>query len=116
MLNKVAVEGIRLYAYHGCLEEEAKIGGNYIVDVYLETDFREAARTDDLDKTIDYCAIYKIAKKEMAERSKLIEHVAQRIHRNITGTFPAVSKARVRVTKLNPPINGCVEKVFVEIE
>lgn len=116
MLNKVAVEGIRLYAYHGCLEEEARIGGNYIVDVYLETDFREAANTDDLAKTVDYCAIYQIAKKEMAQRSKLIEHVAQRIHNSITAGFPAVASARVRVTKLNPPIDGSTDKVFVEIE
>lgn len=116
MINKVAVEGIRLYAYHGCLEEEARIGGNYLVDVYVETDFREAARTDDLDKTVDYSAIYKIVKKEMGERANLIEHVAQRIHNHITDVFSSVSKARVRVTKLNPPINGNVDRVFVEIE
>jgi dihydroneopterin aldolase len=116
MLNKIAVEGIKLYAYHGCLEEEAKIGGNYIVDVYMETDFSNASRTDDLNQTIDYCAVYEIVKKEMAIRSKLIEQVADRIYRNITKTFTAVTKTKVRVTKLNPPMNGNVEKVYVEVE
>lgn len=116
MLNRIAVEGIKLYGYHGCLEEEAKIGGNYIIDVYLETDFSDAAQTDDLTKTVDYCVIYEIVKKEMAIRSKLIEQVADRIHRNITKTFSAVKKTTVRVTKLSPPMNGNVEKVFVEIE
>ena len=116
MGHKIAVEGIKFYAYHGCLEEEAKIGGNYIVDVYLETDFTRAARTDDLSQTIDYCAVFEIVKKEMAIRSKLIEQVAERIQRNIGKTFTAVTKSKVRVTKLNPPMNGNVERVYVEIE
>ena len=116
VLNKIAIEGIRIYAYHGCLDEEAKIGGNYVVDVYLETDFTRAARTDDLSQTIDYCAVYEIVKKEMAQRSKLIEQVADRIQRNIAKTFTAVSKTKVRVTKFNPPMNGNVDKVYVEVE
>lgn len=115
-MHKIAVEGIRLYAYHGCLEEEAKIGGNYIVDVYLETNFTRAAQTDDLYQTIDYCAVFEIVKKEMSIRSKLIEQVADRIHRNLTKSFTAVTKTRVRVSKLSPPMNGNVEKVYVEIE
>ncbi len=116
MGHKIAVEGIRLYAYHGCLDEEAAIGGNYIVDVYLETDFTEAAKTDDLTKTIDYYTVYEIVKKEMTVRSKLIEQVAQRMHSSIIKTFSTVKTAKVRVTKLSPPMNGNVEKVYVEID
>ena len=65
--HTINIEGIKLYAYHGCLEEEAKVGGNYIVDVYITTDFTEAAKTDDLSKTIDYCAVYEITKAEMGQ-------------------------------------------------
>jgi dihydroneopterin aldolase len=116
MMHTIAVEGINIYAYHGCLEEEGLIGGNYIVDVYMQTDFTEAAITDDLSKTIDYCAVYEIAKKEMAIRAKLIEDVAMRIHVAVIKDFARVQKARVRVTKLKPPMNGNVDKVYVEIE
>lgn len=116
MNQTIAIEGIKIYAYHGCLDEEARIGGNYIIDIYLQTDFTEAAKTDDLTKTIDYCAIYELTKKEMATRAKLIEQVAMRIHTAILKNFATVVKARVRLTKLNPPINGDVEKVFVEVE
>jgi len=116
MMNLIAVEGINIYAYHGCLEEEGLIGGHYIVDVYMQTDFTEAAKTDELNKTIDYCAVYEIAKKEMAIRAKLIEQVAMRIHTSILKDFTQVQKARVRVTKLKPPMNGNVDKVYVEIE
>src|ERR1700739_4777315 len=116
MKQTIAVEGIKLYAYHGCLDEKGIIGGHYRVDVYMQADFSEAAKTDDLSKTIDYCAVYEIAKKEMAVRAKLIEEVVMRIQQNIMNSFPGLQEARVRFTKLTPPMNGNVEKVYVEVE
>ena len=104
-----------MYAYHGCMEEEARIGGNYIVDVTLEADLSVAAKTDDLSKTIDYCEVYEIVKTEMAIRSKLIEQVAQRITNSLREKFTTLQHAEVKLTKLNPPINGDVEKVSIVI-
>jgi 7,8-dihydroneopterin aldolase/epimerase/oxygenase len=114
-MNKILVEGIKVYAYHGCLEEEGRIGANYIVDVTMETDFSEAAKTDDLSKTIDYVIVYDIVKKEMAIRSKLIEKPAQQIINELKNRFPSLKRTEVKVTKLNPPMNGNVEKVSVVI-
>jgi 7,8-dihydroneopterin aldolase/epimerase/oxygenase len=116
MTNAINIEGIKLYSYHGCLEEEAKIGGNYIVDVYMILNFTEAANTDDLKKTVDYCTIYEICKAEMVIRSHLIEHVCQRIYNKIRSEFPGLKTLHVRVTKLVPPMNGDVERVSVEIK
>lgn len=114
-MNKILVEGIKLYAYHGCLEEEGKIGTNYIVDVTMETNFSEAAKTDDITKTIDYVAVYAIVKKQMAIRSKLLEHVAERIISELKKEFSTLKKTEVKVTKLNPPMNGHVERVSIII-
>jgi dihydroneopterin aldolase len=114
-MNKIVVEGIRLYCYHGCLEEEGRIGAEYIVDVIMETDFSEAAKTDDLSKTIDYVIVYEVAKKQMAIRSKLIEQPAQRIIDELKEKFPSLKRTEVKVTKLNPPMNGPVDKVSVII-
>jgi 7,8-dihydroneopterin aldolase/epimerase/oxygenase len=114
--HTINIEGIKLYAYHGCLEEEAKIGGHYIVDVYMTTDFSEAAKTDDLHKTIDYCSVYEIAKAEMAIRSKLIEQACQRIFDRIQKELKGIKTLHVKVTKLTPPMNGDVEKVSVEMK
>jgi dihydroneopterin aldolase len=116
MTQHINIEGINLYAYHGCLEEEAKIGGNYIVDVYLVCDFSEAAKNDDLTKTIDYCTVYEIAKAEMGIRSKLIEQVCQRIFDRIKKEWPQLILTHVKITKLVPPIGGDVDKVSVEIK
>lgn len=116
MTHTINIEGIKLYAYHGCLDEEAKIGGHYIVDVYMTTNFVEAAKTDDLSQTIDYCSIYEISKKEMAIRSKLIEQVCARIYHTIQKAFPNLIQLHVKITKLLPPMNGDVDKVSVEMK
>lgn len=116
MTHTINIEGINLYAYHGCLEEEAKIGGHYVVDVYMTTDFSEAAANDDLTKTIDYCTVYELCKAEMAIRNKLIEPVCQRMYNAIKSKFPGLKTLHVKLTKLNPPMNGDVDKVSVEIK
>lgn len=114
-MHKIIVEGINVFAYHGCLEEEARIGTRYTVDVIMETDFSVAAKTDDLSKTIDYVIVYNIVKKQMAVRSKLIEQVAQRIVDELKEKFTTLKKVDLKVTKHNPPMNGDVDKVSVVI-
>jgi 7,8-dihydroneopterin aldolase/epimerase/oxygenase len=116
MTHSINIEGIKLYGFHGCLEEEAKIGGNYIVDVYMTTDFSSAAKTDNLNETIDYCTVYEICKAEMAIRSKLIEQVGERIFQKTKSMLPSIKTLHVRLTKLTPPMNGNVEKVSIEIK
>jgi hypothetical protein len=59
--------------------EEGRIGGHYIVDIELHTDFSKAAAQDTLSDTIDYVDVNRIVSEEMAICSKLIEHVGQRI-------------------------------------
>ena len=114
--HSIEVNGIRVYAFHGCLPEEGKIGGNYLVDVHLETDFTEASLSDNLSQTIDYVTINRIVKEEMAIRSKLIEHVGQRIVNRIKKECASIIKLRVKVIKISPPINGDVENVAIIIE
>jgi 7,8-dihydroneopterin aldolase/epimerase/oxygenase len=113
--HTIAIEGIRVHAYHGCLDEEARIGGEYIVDVYIGTDFSEAIKRDELNSTIDYCGVTEICLTEMKVRSKLIEHVCARIHNGLKARFPTIGPLRVKVTKLSPPIDGDVERVSVVI-
>ena len=116
MKHTIEVNGIKLYAFHGCLPEEGKIGGHYIVDISLTTDFSEAALTDELIKTVDYCDINRIVTEEMAIRSKLIEHVGQRIYDRIKNEILNVTTLRVKIIKICPPINGDVQNVAIIIE
>ncbi len=115
MKHSISVENIKLYAHHGCLEEEEKIGGQYSVDVFIETDFTEASKNDELSNTVDYVLVNQIVKEEMAIRSKLIEAVGQRIIDRLKKAFER-SEFKVVIKKLNPPINGDVGLVSIGID
>jgi 7,8-dihydroneopterin aldolase/epimerase/oxygenase len=111
----IAIEGMEFFAYHGCFEEERIIGGRFIVDLYLETDTAVAESTDDIHKTVNYQKVYEVVKKEIEIESKLLENLAKRIADSATSKFPAISGLSVKVSKLNPPVGGKVEKVSVTI-
>jgi len=116
MIHLIEINGIKLYAHHGCLEEEGKIGGHYTVDVSMKTNFSLAAQQDELSETIDYVQVNLIVTEEMAIRSKLIEHVGQRIVKRIQREVHHLEALRVKVVKICPPINGDVQNVAIIIE
>ena len=112
--NIIQIEGIECYAYHGCLEEETKIGGHFSVDVMLHLDITKAIATDELSETADYVVIHNIVREQMNIRSKLIERVAGRILQQLKSKYTNAT-IQVTVTKFNPPVNGQIEKVSVII-
>ena len=116
MKNAVlTIEGIECWSYHGCLPEETKIGGRFMVDVILEIDLHKAMETDDLKQTADYKIIHDLVRAEMAIPSQLIEAVAGRILKKTKTTFPLAVRTTVRVIKFNPPVNGSINKAIIEI-
>ena len=115
-MGKIYLKNIRLYAFHGCMEEEEKIGSDYIVNVVVETDLKKSSKTDSLEDTVDYVALYEIIKTEMMQRARLLENVVDRILNRILKEHATVQKAKVKVSKKNPPIGGNVEEVAVKRE
>ncbi len=115
-VHTIELNNIRLYAFHGCLPEEGKIGGEYSVDVKLTTDFTKATETDELSDTVDYVLINRIVVEEMAVRSKLIEEVGQRIVGRIKKEAKGIRTLNVKIIKHTPPINGDVANVAIIIE
>ncbi len=115
-MGVIKVNGIKLYAYHGCMSEEARIGTNYIVDVMVHTNLIPSSESDELKDTTDYVSINKIVQNQMMIRSKLIEVVCRRILDKILDIHPEVQLAEVTITKMHPPINGDVDSVSVTME
>jgi dihydroneopterin aldolase len=112
----IKLQNIRTFSYHGCLVEEEKIGSDYRVDLEVKTDLRKSSQSDELSDTVDYVLLNKIVVEEMAIRSKLLEHVAQRIIVRTFAEIPSISRIKLEVSKLNPPIGGDVEAVTIEME
>lgn len=113
VMGKIQVNNIKLYAHHGCLEEEAKIGSWYRVDVEVTADLSKSSQTDELVDTVDYVHLNHIVKEEMAIRSKLLEEVAKRILGKMFSEIEMIQKATVSVAKINPPIGGNVQEVVI---
>ena len=115
-MGTIRLQNIRTFSFHGCLEEEGKIGSDYIVNLEVKTDLRKSSVTDNLEDTVDYVLLNKIVVEEMAIRSKLLEHVAHRIIKRVFIEIPSVSRIVLGVSKINPPIGGDVEAVTIEME
>ncbi|GGZ89521.1 dihydroneopterin aldolase [Algibacter mikhailovii] len=114
-MGLIKVENIRVFAYHGCLKEETKIGSDYSVDLEVKANLKTSSKTDKLDDTVDYVFLNRIIKEEMNIPSALLEHVAKRILKRIFKEDNMVTKATVWVSKLNPPIGGDVERVTIKM-
>ncbi|WP_406685299.1 dihydroneopterin aldolase [Seonamhaeicola sp. MEBiC1930] len=111
----IKVENIKVYAYHGCLKEETKIGSDYRVDLEVKANLKNSAKSDELSDTVDYVFLNRIIKEEMCVPSKLLETVAKRILNRIFTEEKMVQKATVWVSKINPPIGGDVERVTIKM-
>lgn len=115
-MSTIRLKNIRVFTNHGCLIEEEKIGSDYLVNLTVKADLSEAAMSDQLTDTVDYVHLQHIVKTEMAQRSKLLEHVGQRILERIFKEISLVNAAKVSISKLNPPIGGDVEEVRVTMK
>lgn len=111
----IKVENIRVFAYHGCLKEETKIGCDYRVDLEIKANLQISANTDLLQNTVDYVFLNRIVREEMQIPSKLLETVAKRILTRIFDEDNLVKRATIYVSKLNPPIGGDVEMVTIKM-
>ena len=112
-MGKIQVNNIKLYANHGCLNEEAMIGSWYRVDIEVEVNLAKSSISDALEDTVDYVHLNHIVKEEMAKRSKLLEEVARRILDRFFLELKMIKTATVRVAKINPPIGGNVQEVVI---
>ena len=114
--GKISLDDMRFCAYHGVMEQERRVGGEYNVSLTVEADLADAARTDDVADTINYAELYELVKREMAMPSKLLEHVAARIGQRAIEAFERITAVTVKVTKLNPPMGGDSKGASVEIK
>ncbi|MDR0349540.1 MAG: dihydroneopterin aldolase [Tannerella sp.] len=116
MNTLIELKGMRFYAYHGVSPQETKVGNNFIIDILYALPLQDVFSTDELEDTISYAAIYEYIKQEMTISSKLLETVAARIIRVLKEHFDQLTYLKIKLTKLNPPIEGEVYSAAVIME
>lgn len=105
------LQGLEFHANHGCLEQERRDGNLFVVDFTATLNGMEkAARSDNLDDTVDTREIYAIIKEEMEKPRNLLECVAGGILSAVLGRYSAsFTYVKVSVAKHNPPFDGKCE-------
>lgn len=114
-MQKLNLNGMMFYAFHGCLEHEKVVGNRFQVDFECEYDMLKCAQSDNLEDALNYAALYEVIKEEMAKPSNLLENVAYRILEAVKSHFPTIENEKVTVTKFNPPLDGAVQSSSITL-
>ncbi len=114
-MGQIKIENMEFYAYHGCFKEEQIVGNRFLVDLTIETDMQIAAKSDDINDALNYQTAYQLVKEEMQKKSHLLEHIAGRILDSLYNNFNTIKKTTVKVSKMNPPMGGKMDRVSVTL-
>ena len=116
-MDKIRIENLELFGYHGVFEEEAVLGQKFIVSAVLYLDTRKAGKTDELKESLDYSDVcQKIKEIVERERCQLIECLAERIAEKLLLTFDGLKNVEITVKKPWAPVLVHLENVAVTIE
>jgi dihydroneopterin aldolase len=111
----VRLEKLRFRAFHGVLEQERMVGGEFVVTLRIGYPWQAAMTSDDVADTLDYAAVYRLVEREMAVPSRLLEHVAGRIVDALLRDFPLISSIDLWLTKVTPPMGADCDGAGVEL-
>ena len=115
MNGRIHLKNMVFYGYHGELAEENRLGQRFIVDLALSVDMAEAARTDDLKKTVDYVRVYDVCRQVMEnDRVKLLETLAADLIERILKECNRVTKVEITIKKPSVPLKGILDYVAIE--
>ncbi|MCU9615265.1 dihydroneopterin aldolase [Caldibacillus lycopersici] len=115
-MDRIYLNAMEFYGYHGVLPEEKVLGQRFIVDLTVAADLKKAGETDDLAETVNYAEMYFVCKEIVeGESYQLIEAVAEKIAQTILEKYSKVQFCTVKLIKPDPPIPGHYRSVAVEI-
>ncbi|MGI8646513.1 MAG: dihydroneopterin aldolase [Nocardioides sp.] len=115
MTDELTIRGLECFGHHGVFDFERRDGQLFVIDLTLGLDSMPAARSDDLQDTVDYGSLVD-AVKAAVERDPvdLIETLAARIAA-VCVTDHRVEWARITVHKPNAPIDATYSDVALTI-
>ena len=108
MADKIQLDGMVFYGFHGVGPEEQNVGQRFVIDLEAERDLKAAGRSDDPEDTVNYSKMFRVVKDIVEGPSrKLLESVAETIARAILDGFD-VESVRITVKKPEVPIKGSI--------
>lgn len=109
----IKIKDAHFYSYHGFYPEENQLGNDYRVSIEATLPL-SALVADNMENTLNYELLYRIAKTEMERPRRLLETLAQGMLEEVKKCSPLCEAISIVITKLNPPFGG--DKACSEIE
>ncbi|OLS34124.1 dihydroneopterin aldolase [Bacillus sp. MRMR6] len=115
-MDKIYVNNMQFYGYHGVFPEENRLGQRFNVDLSISLDLKKAGNSDELEHSVNYGELFNVCKGIVEGKPyKLVEAVAENIATTVLRQFSLVTDVTVKVIKPDPPIPGHYQSVAVEI-
>ena len=116
-MDYILIENLTLFANHGVLPEENRLGQKFVLSGKLYLDTSAAAAEDDINKTVNYaeiCAM--ITEFTRANTCKLIETAIEQIAEEILVNYPLIKSVDLTLRKPWAPIGLPVDCAGVSIK
>ena len=114
--SSIFIDNLRLYAHHGVMEQEQRVGAWFILHVRVHYYILKVMESDNISDAISYAELVNVVKEEMAKPSRLLEHVAGRIANAIFERFPQAKAVSLKLIKENPPMGVDCSGAGVEMK
>lgn len=115
-MDKIQIQGLRLFAYHGVNSEEKADGQMFLLDITCGLSLCVPCQTDCVEDTVSYAKILKTARTAfLSEKYDLLEKAGETVAQAVLEQFPPVKEVTVRIRKPQAPIKADFEYVAVEI-
>jgi len=112
----IKVTNMKVFAYHGVLEEEKKNGQDFYLNAKVYVDMRKAGLTDQLEDTINYDSVCIFLAEVFAEKQfDTIEAAAEYTVQEIIVNFPTIEAMELEVRKPHAPLTYVPEDISVTI-
>lgn len=117
MTDTVTLKRLKVFAHHGVLQEEQRLGQTFLISVICELDLREAAKADLCDLSVNYAVLAeRVNNLAKAQRFMTLEALAEALAFDVLTFFKRVNKVSIRVEKPQAPLPYAFETVEIFIQ
>ena len=115
-MDKICIDDIKIYAYHGVLPEEKRDGQDFFVSAKLFLDLKKCGASDKLEYSVNYADVTDTIISAFTETSyDTIEAAAENVIEALLLEYKPVHSVTLKVSKPEAPIDADFRDVSVEI-
>ncbi len=115
-MDTINIYDLEVYAYHGVLPEENRLGQTFLVSATIYTDTSHAGQSDNLEESINYASVCSHISEYMTTHTfKLIESVVENMAKDLLLTYPLMQAITLEIKKPQAPIGLPLKTVSVKI-